>query len=65
LGGVHDKALSRLFPQNGWTWSYKEEMRHFARCVRSGEAFRSPAADAMEDVRTLEAIYRMHVEAAG
>ena len=60
-----DKALTQLFPHDGRTWSYKEEMRHFVQCVRSGEAFRSPAVDAMEDVRTLEAIYRMHVEEAG
>jgi predicted dehydrogenase len=33
-------------------------MRHFVDCIRSGAEFRSPAADAMEDVRILEDIYR-------
>jgi predicted dehydrogenase len=64
-GDQPDKALTQLFPRDGRTWSYKEEMRHFVRCVLSGEPFRSPATDAMEDVRTLENIYRMHVQTAG
>ncbi len=57
-----DKALTQYFPRDGRTWSYKEEMRHFVQQVRSGEPFRSPGTDAMEDVRVLEGIYRMHVD---
>jgi predicted dehydrogenase len=59
------KTQSDVFPANGWTWSYKEELRHFVRCVRTGEPFRSPAADALEDIRVIESIYRHHIEACG
>ena len=38
-------------------------MRHFANCILTGEPFRSPASDAIEDVRTLEEIYREYVKA--
>jgi len=61
-GDRDEKTESRLFPAGGWTWSYKEEMRHFVHCVREGAPFRSPGSDALEDVRTLEAIYRKFVE---
>jgi predicted dehydrogenase len=56
---------SEMFPASGWTWSYKEEMRHFAECVQSGAPFRSPASDAMVDVRTFEEIYRQHIANMG
>jgi predicted dehydrogenase len=62
-GDLADKTVSESFPADGRTWSYTEEMRHFARCVRTGEAFRSPAADAMHDVRALEEVYKAHVHA--
>jgi predicted dehydrogenase len=55
-------ARTEVFPATGWTWSFKEEMRNFADCVRTGAQFRSPASDAMVDVRIFEEIYRMHVE---
>jgi predicted dehydrogenase len=61
-GKTPEKTLTQVFPAGGRLWSYKEEMRHFVECIRDGKPFRSPAADAMEDVRTLEAIYRAHVE---
>lgn len=54
-------ATERHLPSDTWTWSYKEELRHFATCVMSGAPFRSPAADALADVRTLEEIYRAFV----
>jgi len=60
--GEQHFAASTLFPTNGRTWSYTEEMRHFVHNSLSGAPFRSPAVDAMEDVRTLEAIYRRYVE---
>jgi len=43
-------------------WSYREEARHFLQAIRSGEPFRSPGEDALNDVRLLEAIYRHVVE---
>jgi len=61
-GDRAEKVLADHFPAGGWTWSYKEEMRHFVDCVMTGRPFRSPAADAMSDVRLLEDIYRRHVE---
>jgi len=59
-----EKTRTEIFPAAGWTWSFKEEMRHFVRCVRDGEPFRSPAADAMQDVRLIEDIYRCYVQSA-
>lgn len=43
-------------------WAYRAELQHFAKCLRSGEVFRSPATDAYADVRALESIYRSYVE---
>jgi predicted dehydrogenase len=40
------------------SWSYREEAKHFLRCVRSGEAFSSSADDTLHDVRLIEDIYR-------
>jgi len=60
-GETERKTLSDVFPAGGRTWSYKEEMRQFALCVMNGQPFRSPASDAIEDVRALEEIYRVHV----
>lgn len=57
-----NKTASSLFPATGRTWSYTEEMRHFVQSVQSGAPFRSPLSDAIEDVRTLENIYRRYVE---
>jgi len=59
-GDGRHKSRTELFPERGRTWSYKEEMRHFAECVLEGREFRTPASDAMNDVRVLEDIYRMH-----
>ena len=53
---------SDIFPRDGWTWSYKEEMKHFLECLISGAPFRSPADDARTDVRVLEEIYRRFAE---
>jgi predicted dehydrogenase len=64
-GDSDEKPCSRVFPPGGRSWSYKEEARHFVECVLSGAPFRSPASDALEDVRALEQIYRRHVEAQG
>lgn len=58
-------ATERHLPKDTWTWSYKEELRHFATCVMTGAPFRSPASDALADVRTLEEIYRAFVAQNG
>jgi predicted dehydrogenase len=63
--GADGKTTTSTFPAGGRSWAYTEEMRHFVAAVLAGTPFTSPAADAMEDVRTLEAIYRMHVDAQG
>jgi predicted dehydrogenase len=60
-GNTPDKTATQLFPAQGRLWSYKAEMQHFVECVRSGSPFRSPASDALHDVRALEDIYRRHV----
>ena len=60
-GDQPHKASTALFPENGRTWSYTEEMRHFVQCVQSGAPFRSPAADTIADVRTFEEIYQRYL----
>jgi predicted dehydrogenase len=55
-------AQTTHFPAEGWTWSYREEMRHFVRAVLDGAPFDSPAEDTLADVQTFEAIYRRFVE---
>lgn len=42
-------------------WAYREEAKHFLACVRSGEPFRSSAADTLHDVRLFEEIYRAFI----
>jgi predicted dehydrogenase len=64
-GDGDEKTCTQSFPPAGRNWSYKEEAKHFVECVLSGAAFRSPASDALGDVRALENIYRKHVEKAG
>lgn len=64
-GHKNDKALSQIFPEHGRSWPYKEEMRHFVDAVQNQLPFRSPASDAIEDVRILEAIYRKHIQSLG
>jgi predicted dehydrogenase len=59
------KTTTTTFPTTGRTWAYTEEMRHFVAAVASGSPIRSGARDAMEDVKALEAIYRMHVAGCG
>jgi len=62
-GGKDGPVASEHFAVQGWTWAFKEELKHFAECVTTGAPFRSPASDALVDVRTLEEIYRRFVEA--
>ncbi len=61
-GDLAAPCTSRFFPENGRSWSYIEEMKHFIQCLRDGTPFRSTAADAMNDVKTMEAIYRKHLK---
>jgi predicted dehydrogenase len=49
--------LKTLTPTD-WLWSYREEVRHFACALRTGEPFESPGADARADVRIFENIFR-------
>jgi predicted dehydrogenase len=39
-------------------WSYREEARHFLKCVRDGKPFDSSAQDTLHDVRLFEEIYK-------
>ncbi len=52
-----------IFPDEGWTWSYKQEMRHFIDSVLHDTAFESSAQDTLVDVRTFEQIYAQFVDA--
>lgn len=64
-GDQPHKATTSLFPAEGRTWSYREEMRHFVQCVQTGAPFRSPAADTIADVRTFEEIYQRYLVVGG
>ena len=60
-GALRDAAShTSLFPADGRTWAYRNEIEHFIDCLRSGAPFASSAEDALEDVRVLEGIYRIH-----
>jgi predicted dehydrogenase len=52
------QEFARTIPQPAWSWSYRREAEHFLHCVRSGEPFRTSAADTLTDVRLFEDIYR-------
>lgn len=54
-------SRSEIFPEHGWSWSYKEEMRHFVRSVLNGAPFGSSAEDTLNDVRIFEEIYRQFI----
>lgn len=43
-------------------WSYREEAKHFLKCVRTGEPFASSAEDTLHDVRLLEDIYKQFLK---
>ena len=47
------------------SWSYREEAKHFLRCVQNGERFGSDALDTLEDVRLFEEIYRVFLRERG
>lgn len=55
------QTFSRPLPEARWSWSYRRELEHFVRQVRSGEPFRSSAEDTLTDVRLFEEIYRLHL----
>jgi predicted dehydrogenase len=58
-GDGRSASTCELFPAEGWTWSYREEMRHFVNAVRTGEPFRSGGRDTLTDVRVFEDVFRM------
>ena len=69
-----DVTLSRLlngvssvqsFTPTSWQWSYREEIRHFARAVRIGEPFLTSGSDARNDIETFEQIFRFVVRHKG
>jgi predicted dehydrogenase len=61
-GNKPDKEKRILFPEEGRSWPYKEELRHFIDAVKNNTPFRAPAEDALIDVRVLEDIYKKHLE---
>ena len=62
LGQLGDQGvlhtITRPIPEPRWSWAYKREAEHFIGCLLSAEKFRSPAKDALVDVRTFEAVFR-------
>lgn len=57
----HGHTQMEVFPEANWTWSYKEEMRHFVDAVQHDTPFESSAQDTLADVQTFEQIYRRFV----
>jgi predicted dehydrogenase len=58
---AEEQTFSHPIPKPAWSWSYKREAVHFARCLQTGEPFRSSGEDTRTDVRLLEDIYRVHL----
>jgi len=49
-------------PKNAYKQSYELEIRHFLKCVRTGERPDAPGEDALSLLRILEAIYQSALE---
>jgi predicted dehydrogenase len=60
-GDQEIKKKTRLFPKDGRSWMYSEEMKHFVNCILHDKTFRSPSSDAMTDVKLLEQIYQKYL----
>jgi predicted dehydrogenase len=60
-----DSTTRQIAPSTGWTWAYTEELKHFASCLRTGERFRTDAADAVGDAIAFERIYQAYVAREG
>jgi predicted dehydrogenase len=41
-----------------WSWAFQRQLEHFARCVQTGEPFRTPGTDALIDLEIAEATAR-------
>ncbi len=63
--GGEAHSFTRPLPKARWSWSYRRELEHFVRQLRSGEPFRSSGEDTLTDVRLFEEIYRMHLAQRG
>jgi predicted dehydrogenase len=48
-------------PQCDWTWAFRRQAQAFATCIRNGCDTLSPGADALEDVRLIEQMWRMEL----
>lgn len=44
-----------------WDWSFRRQALHFLECIRDGKQPRTPAVDAVEDVRISEAVFRKYL----
>lgn len=53
-----DAGEVRALTPREWLWCYREEVRHFATALRTGEAFESSGSDTRTDVRIFEDIFR-------
>ena len=63
--GGETQTFTTPLPKDRWSWSYKRELEHFVRQVRSGEPFRTSGEDTLTDVRLFEDIYRAHLRNRG
>ena len=62
----YDYASEKAGATTGWTYpifeeafnqGYPQELTHFVDCVRTGEPCRAPAADGVQIMRILDAVY--------
>jgi predicted dehydrogenase len=48
-------------PQCDWTWAFRRQARGFVQAILEGRESLSPAADALEDIRLIERMWRMQL----
>lgn len=52
------EVQERVAPQAPWSWSFRRQSEAFVRDVATGQPGLSPGADALEDLRLAEALWR-------
>jgi predicted dehydrogenase len=52
-------------PYSSWTWSFKNEAKHFIECIKESRIPRSDGKDSLKDMIIMEEIYRSFLERKG
>jgi predicted dehydrogenase len=57
-----DQRQEIVEPQSDWTWAFRRQAQAFVTDLRESRAPLASGADAVEDMKTMEAMWRMEVE---